>query len=303
MEILRQCLEEGSAVEIDGLGVFHPGSGGYEFYPSAGQKVFIAYVEEDRACAGRLYDALKASGFEPWLDRKKLLPGQNWPRAIERAIEVSDFFVACLSRRALQKRGAFQTELRYALDCARRQPLDHVYFIPLRLEEESVIGDWVRKKTTLYDYSARKILMETKKEGEHNREIVDIPPGVYYDNPLTAYYNFRYEVYGKVKPGREFLIRTVPRKGPGIFRVGVALEKEAARLREEDPEKKGKDFLVRIFLEQEFLGSPRGEIEVWFDKELNPVSAMVRKVPFIGDIKGRITQLAYRTAAQALRTP
>ena len=175
--------------------------------------------------------------------------------------------------------------------------------IPLRLEEESVIGDWVRKKTTLYDYSARKILMETKKEGEHNREIVDIPPGVYYDNPLTAYYNFRYEVYGKVKPGREFLIRTVPRKGPGIFRVGVALEKEAARLREEDPEKKGKDFLVRIFLEQEFLGSPRGEIEVWFDKELNPVSAMVRKVPFIGDIKGRITQLAYRTAAQALRTP
>lgn len=135
MEILRQCLEEGSAVEIDGLGVFRPGSRGYQFYPAAGQKVFIAYVQEDRASAGRLYDALKASGFEPWLDRKKLLPGQNWPRAIERAIEVSDFFVACLSRRALQKRGSFQTELRYALDCARRQPLDHVYFIPLRLED------------------------------------------------------------------------------------------------------------------------------------------------------------------------
>jgi hypothetical protein len=82
-----------------------------------------------------LYDALRASGFEPWLDRKKLLPGQDWPRAIQRAIEVSDFFVACLSRRALQKRGSFQTELRYALDCARRQPLDRVYFIPLRLED------------------------------------------------------------------------------------------------------------------------------------------------------------------------
>ena len=135
VEILRQCLEEGSAFEIDGLGVFRPGSDGYEFYPVAGQKVFIAYVHEDRAYASKLYDALKASGFEPWLDRKKLLPGQNWPRAIKRAIELSDFFVACLSRRALQKRGAFQAELRYALDCARRQPLDRVYFIPLRLED------------------------------------------------------------------------------------------------------------------------------------------------------------------------
>lgn len=135
VEIVRQCLEEGGAVEIDGLGVFRPGSDGYEFCPPAGQKVFIAYVHEDRAYAGKLYDALQASGFEPWLDRKKLLPGQNWPRAIERAIEVSDFFVACLSRRALRKRGPFQAELRCALDCARRQPLDRVYFIPLRLED------------------------------------------------------------------------------------------------------------------------------------------------------------------------
>ncbi len=175
--------------------------------------------------------------------------------------------------------------------------------IPLRLEEESVIGDWVRRKVTRYDYSARKVFMETTKDGEVSRETVEIPPGVYYDNPMTAYYNFRYGVYGKAAPGREFTIRTVPRKGQGVFRVAVAPEKEAARLREEDPEKKGKDLLVRIHLEQEFLGSPKGEIEVWFDRELNPVSGMVRQVRFIGDIKGRITQLAYRTAAQAPRTP
>jgi hypothetical protein len=60
---------------------------------------------------------------------------------------------------------------------------------------------------------------------------------------------------------------------------------------------------VRILLEQEFLGSPKGEIEVWFDQELNPVSGMIRKVRYLGDIQGRITQFAYRTAAQAPRTP
>jgi len=169
-------------------------------------------------------------------------------------------------------------------------------FIPLRMEEESIIGDWVRKKTTLYDYSARKIFMEIRKEGETNREVVEIPQGVYYENPITAFYNFRYGVYGKVEPGREFIIRTVPGKGKGIFRITVASAKDAALRRDSDPQKKGKELLVRIHLEQEFLGSPRGEIEAWFDRELNPVSGMIKKVRFFGDIKGRITRLAYRSS-------
>jgi hypothetical protein len=136
--LLRQCIEEGISVEIDGLGVFRPRPGGYEFYPFTAKKVFIAYVVEDRAPAVMLYDGLRANGFDPWLDCMKLLPGQDWPRSIERAIEVSDFFVACLSRRAVHKRGQFPAELRYALDCARRQPLDRVFFIPVRFEECAV---------------------------------------------------------------------------------------------------------------------------------------------------------------------
>jgi len=173
-------------------------------------------------------------------------------------------------------------------------------FVPLRLEEESIIGDWVRQKTTLYDYSAGKIFMKTKKEAEVKEETVDLPPGVYYENPITAFYNFRFGAYGKAEPGREFLIRTIPGKGKGVFRISVASEKEAALRRDSDPQKKGKDLLVRIHLEQEFLGSPLGEIEVWFDKEMNPVSGMIRKVRFFGDIKGRILHLAYRSPEKVL---
>lgn len=134
--LLRQCLEEGRTVDIDGLGVFRPAAhSGYEFVPRTAPRVFIAYVFEDGASAERLYKDLLALGLDPWLDKRKLLPGQNWPRAIERAIEVSDFFVACFSRSAVTKRGQFQSELRYALDCARRMPLDEIFLIPLRLEE------------------------------------------------------------------------------------------------------------------------------------------------------------------------
>ncbi len=135
-QVVRQCLEKGLSIEIEGLGVLRPdGRGGIEFLPELRQKAFIAYVEEDLAAAERLYEGLAALGFDPWLDKRKLLPGQNWPRSIERVIEISDFFLACFSRRAVSKRGHFQSELRYALDCAARMPLGEIYFIPIRLDE------------------------------------------------------------------------------------------------------------------------------------------------------------------------
>ncbi len=134
--IVRRCLENGGRVDIDGLGSFLPDPGlGFAFLPQTRPKVFMAYVVEDAALADRLFGDFRAAGFDPWLDRKRLLPGQNWPRAIDQAIGVSDFFIACLSSRSVSKRGRFQAELRYALDCASRALLDEVFFIPVRLEE------------------------------------------------------------------------------------------------------------------------------------------------------------------------
>jgi len=141
-DLVRQSLEAGQTVEIDGLGVFHALAQGYEFVARTLPDVFIAYAAEDIALARRLCEALKAEGCAPWLDKDKLLPGQNWPRAIERAIEVSDAFVACFSPRSIFKYGQFQSELRYALDCARKRPLDESpdasFVIPVRLEECAV---------------------------------------------------------------------------------------------------------------------------------------------------------------------
>jgi hypothetical protein len=128
-------LAAGKAVEIDGLGVFYPDAQSwFRFEPCTRPRVFIAYAKEDAASASRLYGALEALGFQPWMDARKLLPGQNWPRAIESAIEVSDFFVACFSHTSARKRGGFQAEIRYALDCARRAPLDEIFMVPVRLD-------------------------------------------------------------------------------------------------------------------------------------------------------------------------
>lgn len=135
-EIVRQCLEDGKRVEIDGLGTFLTGEGSrFQFLPQQAPSVFLAYVQEDGACVERLFEELERAGFRPWMDRRKLLPGQNWPRSIEEAIETSDFFIACFSRRSVDKKGGFQAEIRYALDCARRVPLDAIFLVPVRLDD------------------------------------------------------------------------------------------------------------------------------------------------------------------------
>jgi hypothetical protein len=132
---MREMLERGESVEIDGLGTLsRGGKHGFRFAAQTKPRVFIAYVEEDLRLAKKLYRAFEENGFHPWLDKKKLMPGQNWPRAIEAAIQTSDFFVACYSRRATSKKGSFPSELRYALFCAQKIPLGEIFLLPVRLD-------------------------------------------------------------------------------------------------------------------------------------------------------------------------
>ena len=136
--LLRRTLQRGATVEIDGLGSLVPEASGFRFVPQTKPRIFIAYVEEDLGHAIRLFDAFTRARFDPWLDKKKLLPGQNWPRSIETAIRSSDFFVPCFSHRSVFKRGSFHSELRFALESASRVPLDEIFLIPVRIDECAV---------------------------------------------------------------------------------------------------------------------------------------------------------------------
>jgi hypothetical protein len=77
LELVRKSLDHGHTVEIDGLGIFNLGSTGYEFTPQTQPQVFVAYVEEDLVVARRICESLRRAGCVPWLDKEKLLPGQN----------------------------------------------------------------------------------------------------------------------------------------------------------------------------------------------------------------------------------
>jgi hypothetical protein len=143
--IIQDALRRGATVEIDGLGSFRKIGRGYQFHASGLPRVFVAYVKEDAERAGRIFDALVQAGFDPWMDERKLLPGQNWVRAIRNALETSDFVVCCFSKRSVHKRGGFQAEIRYALETARALPLDEVFLLPVRLDDCPVPSEVARQ--------------------------------------------------------------------------------------------------------------------------------------------------------------
>ncbi len=179
LQLIDRCLCEGAAVEIEGMGSFqHDQNQQVVFRATGDPLVFLAYAQEDRAQVKRLFHDLKKANFDAWLDCERLLPGQNWPRAIEKAIELSDFVIGCFSSNSVSKRGHFQTELAFALDVAKRFPRDEVFFIPVRLDDcqlprhisgaihyMDLFPDWTRGVQKLTAAQRRHYLANHRRHG------------------------------------------------------------------------------------------------------------------------------------------
>jgi len=98
-------------------------------------KIFISYAREDIESVKTLYNQLASiSKIEPWIDFKKLLPGQKWKPTIRKAIRESDYFIIVLSNNSTNKRGFVQKELREAFKILDELPDNKIFLIPIRLE-------------------------------------------------------------------------------------------------------------------------------------------------------------------------
>lgn len=96
-------------------------------------KVFLCHAHSDKADVKALYDRLIKDGVDAWLDKEKLLPGQDWELEIRKAVRESDVIVICLSNE-FNSAGFRQKEVRLALDTAMEKPEGEIFIIPARLE-------------------------------------------------------------------------------------------------------------------------------------------------------------------------
>jgi formylglycine-generating enzyme required for sulfatase activity len=97
-------------------------------------QIFLCYARPDVDKVRELYQRLTAAGFKPWMDDEDLIAGERWRPSIERALQQSDFFLACLSTHSVSRRGFLQREIKTALDLWEEKLGSDIFLIPARLE-------------------------------------------------------------------------------------------------------------------------------------------------------------------------
>jgi tetratricopeptide (TPR) repeat protein len=105
------------------------------FRVKATAQVFLSYARGDEEKVEKLYQQLSDAGFKPWMDKKDILPGERWESSIRRAIQHSDFFLLCLSKNSVDKRGWVQKEIREVLENLQGMLDSDIYLVPVRLEK------------------------------------------------------------------------------------------------------------------------------------------------------------------------
>ena len=98
-------------------------------------QIFLLYARSDEEAVHRLYRRLVREGANVWLDREKLLPGQDWVYEIHQAIHSSDIVIACLSKQFNKQGGFRHEELKIALARARSDGKGKIFIVPARLEK------------------------------------------------------------------------------------------------------------------------------------------------------------------------
>jgi hypothetical protein len=101
-------------------------------------KVFLCHSSGDKPKVQELYSRLVSDGIDAWLDKEKLLPGQNWRIEIPKAVKDSDVVIVLLSAQSINKEGFVQKEIKLALDTADEKPAGTIFIIPARLEDCNV---------------------------------------------------------------------------------------------------------------------------------------------------------------------
>lgn len=97
--------------------------------------IFISYAKEDYPYALEIFDFLKEEGFEPWMDKKNLLPGQDWDHVLAKTLKQVDFILVVISEISVSKRGYVQREFKRALEYWEERPQSDIYILPVKINE------------------------------------------------------------------------------------------------------------------------------------------------------------------------
>jgi formylglycine-generating enzyme required for sulfatase activity len=196
-------------------------------------RVFLCHASQDKPIARELYQRLLAEGWiDPWLDEKKLLPGQDWETTIEKSVESSHVVIVCLSNISVNKEGFVQREINHAVTCALKKPENTIFIIPLLLEKCDVprslqkyqyVNYFGAKKNEIYksllqslrlrnEQIAKREKMEIARREAKERDQIEAEVKERYEKKYLE----RKEAEEKIKEGGGLIIKPVNKTPTGI---------------------------------------------------------------------------------------
>jgi hypothetical protein len=81
-------------------------------------KVFLSYSGSERSLAERIRNDLAAAGISVWDAVQEIVPGENWPKKVGKALDESNAMVVLISPEAVRSRW-IKHEIDYALGSPR----------------------------------------------------------------------------------------------------------------------------------------------------------------------------------------
>jgi len=229
-------------------------------------------------------ELLYEAGF--WMIRRAALGRLSF-----KAMDKKGYYTATLQGETL---GVLGWVTRYRVDTYRAvmEEIDGGKALrAVSFEEDVKVGDKIRKRVHLFDYQRRTWTNKRlRKNGAWAVQEKEIPPGRVYDDFVTAFYNFRYGVYGPVERGKKYDVPTFPRDGLSSYEVRVASKEEEEKERRAGERSAGKDFLLTLKLDPETTHSREGLITGWLSKDLTPVEGAIKDVTLFGDVTGTLVK-------------
>ncbi len=158
---------------------------------------------------------------------------------------------------------------------------------------EKIVLKGEEKVETRYwlDYKNRRIYYQMLQQ---NRlvymDCYDIPPGVVYDDIISAFYNFRAGSYGVLKPSQAYVINSIPMQNVSTFNIYTLGPAEEAQKRRSLGWNDRGNYLVRALISKDVFGTKAGIVYGLLDKNSMPLSGVVEDVIGFGNVEGLLRQ-------------
>lgn len=144
-----------------------------------------------------------------------------------------------------------------------------------------------RRTSYTFDFDAHEVIYRKTIDGEERlytrMPMAEAEP--VYDF-LTAFYNLRLGRLGKIEKGRDIRLAAYSRKGPEKIVVCRAYDEEQQSLDIADSL-----MLCKVLISPEIFKSNVRDVYVGFDAQLRPLTAVVKDVIGLGDVRGELVNV------------